>query len=72
MNDIVSLDAQKDKKKAKAIAKDLEASIAMMDVSIRALQQYGKYSFVAEVLSSLTTNKTLCEIHLKKYKKLCE
>jgi uncharacterized protein involved in exopolysaccharide biosynthesis len=72
MSEIVSLKTAKDRKKAAKIAEELAGAIKIMEVSIRGLGLFGKYSFVAEAISSLQTNKTLCEIHLSKYKKLCE
>ena len=77
MTKLVDLQEFKDKKldeeqekKFEKIAEDLKLAIQVMDLSIRGLTPFLKYVQVMESVSCLQNNKTLLEIHLRKYQKL--
>lgn len=54
---------------AKLISEDFQVVLKTLNLTIDALSFYKKYIPVMEVLSTVQTNKTLIEIHLKKYEK---
>lgn len=72
MSEVVNLKSRKEKKKAEIVVSDLKIAIHVMTIALQALSFFGKYGPVAEAMSSLQTNKTLLEMNLNKYKKLCE
>lgn len=72
MTDIKSLDNFKKKKKVKIVVADLEVIIKVLNLSIRSLTMFSKYSNINEIISVLQNHKTLYEIHLKKYQKSIE
>lgn len=62
----------KKKKKLKKIVEDLKMAIKVYNLSINALKSYATYSIVMETISILQGNKTLLEIHLKKYENMLD
>lgn len=79
MDNLVSFDKfKKDKNKEKILEKsekvvdELKMILYIMDLAISGLSHFNKYVFVTECVSVLQSNKTLLEIHLKKYIKAVE
>lgn len=72
MTTITSLKDFKSAKKAKIIHGELLVVIKIFNLAIEALKHYTKYGIVAETLSVIQSNKTLLEIHVKKYEKMIE
>ena len=72
MPKLVDLKNHKDRKKAELIAGELEKAVHVMDLSIRGLTPFSKYTQVMETISCVQNNKTLLEIHLSKYRKLID
>lgn len=69
---IDNLKEYKEYKRAKKVAKDLSVIIKIITLTIRAFEQFSKYVAVMEMISVLQNNKTLLEIHYKKYMKVVE
>ena len=72
MSSVTSLKDFKDSKKAKIIHGELLVVIRIFNLAIEALKHYARYGIVQKVISVIQSNKTLLEIHVKKYEKLLE
>jgi len=70
MNNITDIKKFKASKKAKVVYAELQQVIKIFDLTTTALRYFSKYSIVMEVISVLQSNRTLLEIHCKKYEKM--
>jgi len=66
----VNIKEFKKKRKIKKIIEDLKKAIKVYNLSINALKSFSSYMIVMETISVLQGNKTLLEIHLKKYENM--
>lgn len=69
MSKIISI---KDYKLAKIVVDDLEKVIKVVDLTIQGLSYFKKYNPVAQIISSLQTNRTVLEINYQKYKRILD
>lgn len=69
MSKVVSI---KEYKLAKIVVDDLDKVIKIVDLTIQGLSYFKKYNPVAQIISSLQTNKTVLEINYQKYKKILD
>lgn len=70
LSNITDLKKFKANKKAKLVYYELLSIIKILDLTLNALRHYSKYGIVVETISVLNSNKTLLEIHCRKYEKL--
>lgn len=64
---IINLQDVKDNKKYKKIVKDIEAILKIINLAQKGLSHYKEYVTAIELISIMETNKTMLEIHKKKY-----
>lgn len=69
---VKSIKSHKEKRQAKVILEDLNDIEKVLDLTIRGLSVFKKYTLVMEIISCAQTNKTLVEIQKKKYEKMME
>jgi hypothetical protein len=69
---IISLQDFKDKKKIKKFIKDINTILKIIDLSEKGLSHFPQYSVVQDMLNVLKSNKTLLELHRKKYESKLE
>lgn len=67
---VVNIKDFKKRKKIKKIIDDLKIIIKVYNLTINALKSHASYTTVMETISVLQGNKTLLEIHLKKYESM--
>lgn len=67
---MIELSKFKNNKKHKIISGDLKMILKIVNLSINALHPYIKYKPVMEIISNLQNNKTLLELHDKKFDKM--
>ena len=64
---MISLQKHKDKKKYKKVLEDIDNILKIISLSQKSFSFYKQYISVQEMISVLETNKTLLELHRKKY-----
>jgi hypothetical protein len=64
---ITSLTEHKSKKKYKKVVEDIDGILKVISLSQKSLSFFKQYLPVQEMISVLETNKTLLELHRKKY-----
>ncbi len=69
---LISLDDFKSKKKIKKYIQDIDNILKIISLSQKGLSHYKQYSSTQEMISVLETNKTLLELHRKKYESKLE
>lgn len=69
---VTNLGSFKDKKKFKRYIEDLEKILKVIDLAQKGLIHFKHYRYVQEIVSVLETNKTLFDMHKKKYEKALE
>lgn len=69
---MISLESFKVKKKYKKFIEDIDAILKVVSLSQKSLSFYKQYVPVQEMISVLETNKTLLELHRKKYESKLE
>jgi len=68
----ISLDGYRSKKKIKKYLEDIDNILKIISLSQRGLSLYKQYTSAQEMISVLETNKTLLELHRKKYESKLE
>ncbi len=69
MNDIANF---KQYKKAKKVVEELDNALKIISLAIKGLSLYDKYIPVQDAIYVLQCNKTILNIHRKKYKKIVD
>lgn len=69
---IAFIQEYKDKKKIKKYIQDIDNILKIISLSQKGLSHYKQYSSTQEMISVLETNKTLLELHRKKYESKLE
>jgi len=69
---MISIEAFKSKKKCKKYIEDIDSILKIITLSQKSLSFYKQYASVQEMVSVLETNKTLLELHRKKYESKLE
>lgn len=59
-------------KKAKIIVEDLEKILKIIDLSMKGLKPFRKYTSLSETLLCLEDSKSILEIHLEHHRKILE
>lgn len=67
MSDVVDLNSRKKEKRYKKIIQDIDSILKIISLTQRSLSFFKEYVPAQEIISILETNKTMLEIHRKKY-----
>lgn len=68
--EVTDLKGFKKEKKYKKIVSDIDSILLIFNLTQRSLAFFKEYVVVQELVSIIETNKTLLEIHKKKYEEL--
>lgn len=72
MKQVSDLGKFKNKKKYEKVVEDIDKILHILNLTQKSLSFYRSYKTVQEIISIVETNKTLLDLHLKKYtKELC-
>lgn len=69
---IISLSDHKNKKKIKKYIEDIDNVLKIISLSQKGLSLYKQFNTVQEMISVMEINKTLLELHRKKYESKLE
>lgn len=69
---IISLSDHKNKKKIKKYIEDIDNVLKIISISQKGLSLYKQFNTVQEMISVMEINKTLLELHRKKYESKLE
>lgn len=69
---MISIENFKNKKKCKKYIQDIDDILKVITLSQKSLSFFKQYTSVQEMISVLETNKTLLELHRKKYESKLE
>jgi hypothetical protein len=69
---MISIENFKNKKKCKKYIEDIDDILKVITLSQKSLSFFKQYTSVQEMISVLETNKTLLELHRKKYESKLE